>query len=163
MTADLAAVPDDAPAVPLIESDPDEVTVPFQVAYRKGGERIVEDFAARQFPSFSIFRRLDDLERASASKLAGPINAAIRRLFLVALTEDSSARLLRLVEGDEEDVGVITSTAIGGVVDLIRDLHFAKSPTQPGSSNGGSRAGSGSRAGRSAKGSTSKRSQSKKA
>lgn len=156
--ATLAAVPDD---VPLIESDPDGETRPFKVAYRRDGERIVEEFRAREHAPYSIFRRIADLERASAAKIPGPINEAVRRLFLVALPDESAKRLLALVEGDEEQVGAITASAIGDVVDFIRAIHY-KSPTAPGSSTGTSRVGRGSRGGSSASTSTSKRSRPKK-
>lgn len=160
--AAVAAVPDDdAPVIPLIESNPDEETRAFQVAYQRDGKRVVDDFAARVQAPFSIFRRLDDLERASAGKIPSRINEAVRRLFVVALPHDSASRLLALVEGDEDQVGAITAEAIGGVVDFIRSIHY-KSPTPPGSSTGTRRAGRGSQVGSSGSGSTSSRSPRKK-
>lgn len=164
--ADLAAVEDVVPIedeVPIIESEPDEETKPFKVAYQRGGKRVVEDFSARIYAPFAIFRRIEDLERASKGGIPDEINLAVTRLFTVALTDESSTRLLRLIQGDADEVGVITGGAIGGVVDLIRSIHYKTSPTRPGSSTGGSRAGRGSPAARSVKKSTSKPSPRKKA
>jgi len=165
MTAELAEVPLPEDSIPLIDSDPDEgeQASPFQIAYRRAGDRVVETFQARVDPPFAIFRRLEDLQRASKSGVLADINPAMRRLLILALTEESSTRLLRLIEGDEDEVGVITSGAIGGVVDFIKRLHYKTSPTRPGSSNGGKRAGAGSRAASSGSTSTSKRSPRKKA
>lgn len=162
MTQPIAAVPDPDDPIPVIESEPDEETKPFRVAYRRGGERVEEQFDARVHPPFAIFQRLHDLEVASAAAIPGPINSTARRLFLIALTDESSTRLLRLIEGDEDEVGVITSKAIGGVVDFIRELHYA-SPTRRGSSSGRKRAARTSSGAPSARKSTSARSRQKKA
>lgn len=147
------------PLVPVIESEPDSELFPFDLAYRKNGRRVVERLHGREDPPFAIFQVLGELEAASKRGLPEQINEAARRVILVGMPETDAKRLLELIEGSEEQVGIVTPAAIGGVVDQIRLHAYGRAaPTQPGSSNGRRGTGRTSSAGKSAKKSASKRS-----
>lgn len=159
-------VADVTPIIPIVEVELDGQTFPFKLAYRKDGKRIVEDFEARAHPPFAVYRRFAefDAEATRTPLLPERVDAALRRLMRISLTDESAARFLRLVEGDEDEVGIVNAEAIGGVIDIIRGRYFniKAVPTPPSSSSGRSGAGAGSKAKRSATKSTSKRSPSRK-
>lgn len=146
--------------IPVIEVDEAAETFPFKIAYRRKGERVVEDFRAWVSPPFSVYARFGEFDEAGSAKPLIPalVNECLRRLFLTALPEDDADRLLTLINGDADKVGVVTPAAIGGIIDVLRAQYFNVVPTLPGSQSGPKRAGSGSAAKRSAKASTSKRS-----